>query len=262
VTEIRSSAARPASGAGRAIRWILGLQVAIAILMMGGDLLRVAPTMLPRSPAPGLDLPVSPGDQTRRYTPRLAPGEAPSGPGFPGDGRVPRRLTWATAEIAGAPALLLTGAIAPGDAARFADHLDGLENRPDTVALHSPGGSVRDALEIGRRLRTEGLATRVGPDAACFSACPYILAGGVRRTVSRTAMVGVHQHYFGENAILPAFMAVEDIQSAQADVMTYLDEMGIDPLLMVKAMQTPPDDIYILVASELEGLALATELAD
>jgi hypothetical protein len=100
------------------------------------------------------------------------------------------------------------------------------------------------------------------PDAACLSACPYILAGGVERTVSRSALVGVHQHYFGENTVLPAFLAVEDIQRGQAAVMAYLDEMGIDPLLSARAMQTPPQDIYILVEDELEGFALATAFVD
>ena len=34
--------------------------------------------------------------------------------------------------------------------------------------------------------------------------------------------------------------------------MTYLDEMGIDPLVMQHAMSTPPDEIYILLPDELE----------
>lgn len=242
------------SGTSRVIRWMLGAQIALALALALGDFLRVAPGLLTGGgDAPPLDAPVRPGDQTRRY--------APSGPGFP-RGDAPRRLTWSDVTIDGAPATLLTGEIAPGDAARFAAHLDALDAPPALVALHSPGGSVADALDIGRRLRADGADTRMGAGAACFSACPYILAAGVRRTVSRTAMVGVHQHYFGQSAVLPAFLAIEDVQRGQAEVMAYLDAMGVDPLLTGKAMATPPGDIYVLVASELEAFALATELVD
>lgn len=71
-------------------------------------------------------------------------------------------------------------------------------------------------------------------------------------------MVGVHQHYFGENTVLPAFLAVEDIQRGQGEVMGYLDEMGIDLRLMQPALATPPDAIYILVREELERYGLVT----
>ena len=55
---------------------------------------------------------------------------------------------------------------------------------------------------------------------------------------------------------------MSDIQSGQAQVMTYLNEMGIDPLLMAKALMTPPDDIYVLVPEELEAFRLATIVTD
>jgi hypothetical protein len=85
----------------------------------------------------------------------------------------------------------------------------------------------------------------------CLSACPYMLAGGATREIAPEALVGVHQHYFGENTLLPAYLAVEDIQRGQADVMTFLDDMGIDPLIMQHALSTPPDEIYILLPAEL-----------
>ncbi|MBM9595500.1 hypothetical protein [Roseitranquillus sediminis] len=89
-----------------------------------------------------------------------------------------------------------------------------------------------------------------------------MLAGGVERRVSRAAAIGVHQHYFGQNVVLPAFLAVSDVQAGQAEVMDFLDEMGVSPLLMIPAMTTAPDDIYILLESELEDFALATEVFD
>ncbi len=71
--------------------------------------------------------------------------------------------------------------------------------------------------------------------------------------VSNEARVGLHQHYFGENTLLPAFLAVSDVQAGQGEVMDYLDEMGIDPMIMVKVLTTRPDDIFILLPEELQG---------
>lgn len=100
------------------------------------------------------------------------------------------------------------------------------------------------------------------PDAACLSSCPYVLAGGVERTVSRTGWVGLHQHYQDRKTILPAFLAVQGIQHGQGDTVAYLGKMGIDPLVMVHALKTPPDDIYLLVEDELTRYHLATKVID
>jgi hypothetical protein len=246
----------------RTLRWILGLQLALAALLMANDLLRLSPGLLaPATRAPSLEMPVRPGDQTRRF-PRRLTNDPAAAPGFPSGEPVPTRLTWTEAEIDGRPALTLTGAIDAGAARRFLAFLDTRAAPPEVVVLHSPGGSVSDALAIGRRLRADGVETLIGPGTACLSACPYLLIAGAERTVSRDAMVGVHQHYFGENTYVPAFMAVSDIQRGQAEVLRYLAEMGIDPMLAAKAMETPPDDIYVLVPDELESFRVATRLTD
>ena len=247
---------RPAGA--RALHFVLAAQIAVAVLLLIGDGLPMLAGLVPAAPLPSIGEPVSPGDQTRRYAPnRLAP-VLPSLPSF---GDLPDRLEWSEQDLGGAEVLALTGAIRPGDAGRFLKHLEGLA-MPLTVALHSPGGSVADALAIGRGLRRAGANTLVEPDAICLSACPYILAGGIERRVSREAVIGVHQHYFGQNVVLPAFLAVSDVQAGQAEVMDFLDEMGVSPLLMIPAMRTSPEDVYILLESELETFSLATEVFD
>ncbi|MFN4154616.1 MAG: hypothetical protein ACK4HF_08180 [Paracoccaceae bacterium] len=246
----------------RVLQGMLVAQVALAGLIVAGDFQRVLPDLFRTSPAPPAAVPVRPGDQTRRYAPRDLPRDLPAGPGFPRSDQVPARLQFTDLRGEGAGTLLLEGAIEPGDAARFADHLGQRTTPPDRIALHSPGGSVSDALDIGRMIRAAGLPTVMQAGAACFSACPYILAAGAERRVSRKALVGVHQHYFGESTLLPAFVAVQSIQQGQGEVLDYLDEMGIDLRLSAKAMQTPPADIYILVEEELTDFALATEMID
>ena len=246
--------------AGRMLRWVFGVQLAFAMVLLGSDLLRVLPQIAFPSTAPSLTQPLGPGDQTRRYTPdRISP--RPARPGsrpIPVTEDMPQRLVFEDTVWEDVPTMTFTGRIAPGDAERFADFVETVTPVPEQVFLNSPGGSVQDALIIRRQLRKLGIDTRMTQSDICLSACPYLLAAGPNRQVEEGAMVGVHQHYFGENTALPAFLAVEDIQRGQGEVMQYLADMDIDPLVMRHALVTAPDEIYLLTSSELATYRLTT----
>ena len=246
------SAEGAAGTTARTLRWLLGAQVALGALLVTADVAPSVPGLLAPSAAPALDEPTRPGDQTRRYRPR---DPAQPGPGVDPD--MPRRLVQETARIDGARAVRLRGAIATGDGARIAAALR--RAPPALITLDSPGGSVSDALEIGRAIRDAGADTRLVADAVCLSACPYMFAGGVRRTAAEGARIGVHQHSFGESTILPAFLAVEDMQRGQAAVLEHLEAMGVDLRIMGPSMATPADEIYILTARELSDWNVVTE---
>lgn len=250
---------RSATRTGEVIRFVL-----IAQLAMGGWLVwhDLGPTLdkLPRlfaPDAPQITVPTEPGDQTRRYSPATMPMlQVPPGTRrFPQHYDMPEELRFET-DPDDRRIVRLTGAIASGDAARFGDWLKVRSETPETVYLNSPGGSVTEALALGRIVREAGLSTSVEPGDICLSACPYVFAGGVVRHAPEGALLGVHQHYYGENTVLPAFMAVRDIQRGQAEVMDYLSEMGIDLSVMQPALSTPPEDIYILTPQELERYRL------
>ncbi|MFV1528290.1 MULTISPECIES: ATP-dependent Clp protease proteolytic subunit [unclassified Phaeobacter] len=245
----------------RVLRWVLAAQFGFAAVLLGTDLAKIVPQLAWPSSAPALTAPIGPGDQTRRYTPDQLPDRAPA-PGsrpLPDTRDMPDRLDIATPEWEGEPVLTLTGRIAEGDAARVVAYLDALERLPTETYLNSPGGSVYDALEIGRALRAREIATVMTASDICLSACPYILAAGVTRHADPDAMIGVHQHYFGQNTVLPAFVAVEQIQRGQGEVMEYLQDMGVDPLIMRHALVTPWDEIYLLTTAERATYRLASE---
>lgn len=227
---------------GRVLMGVLVFQLLLAVFLFIGDL--QDGFSLPRSnpKSPELTEPVRPGDQTRRFSPDRAVPNSPE--------PLPERLV--LTQVAGGDAILLEGEISNGDADRILKQINELREPPTRAILNSPGGSVRDALELGRALRLAGLQTEMRSGDICYSACPYLLAAGVTRSVPQDAFVGVHQHYFGESTLLPAFVAVEDIQRGQGLVMRYLDQMGIDPLVMQHALVTPPDEIYVLLPEELE----------
>lgn len=239
---------------GRVLIGVLIFQLGLAVLLFWGDLgegLRL-PGFGPR--APELTEPIRPGDQTRRFRPERAPS-----PGQPmPETALPDRLV--LTPVSGGRAALLEGTIEAGDAERIVRQLSELTPAPEQLYLNSPGGSVRDALELGRHLRREGFNTALRDGDICYSACPYLLAAGETRTVPDSASVGVHQHYFGKSTLLPAFVAVEDIQRGQGEVMRYLADMGIDPLVMQHALVTPPDEIYVLLPEELRRYGVIPEV--
>src|SRR3979411_1176664 len=62
-----------------------------------------------------------------------------------------------------------------------------------SVVLHSPGGSVSDAIEMGRLIRQKQFATEVESGRYCASSCPLVFAGGLERRAGERAAIGVHQ---------------------------------------------------------------------
>jgi len=233
----------------RVIRAVLVSQVLMGLAIVGIDLSRN-----PKAAAPGLFSPATQGPSVRPYRPDQRPAD-PSRPGGPAMRPMPDALTFEVAD----DAIRITGQIAPGDADRLVEWLE--ETRPQVtrVMLDSSGGSVSDALAIGRTIRSANYSTGVTDGAVCLSACPYVLAGGTERQVAEGGIVGVHQHYFGKNTILPAFMAVADVQRAQASVMDYLVQMGVDLRLVPLALRTPPEDINILTMDQMRDLGLTTK---
>ncbi|MEM8632037.1 MAG: hypothetical protein AAGF74_12435 [Pseudomonadota bacterium] len=256
---------QPPPAIRRWLRWVLVVQAGLAVVLVLSD---VQPQWMPRltvtPPLP--EGPVSPGDQRRRYNPAETRPDftrRPSEPRRAVPGGLPERLEFSVADVDGfGPALFIRGGIAAGDAERFETYVGTLGEVPDIVALNSPGGVVTEALEIGRTLRTRGQTTVMQADTICLSACPYMLAGGVERHVSKRAAVGLHQHYYDAPGYMPVFLAVEGIQHGQGQTMAYLIEMEIDPGLMLYSLNTPPEEIYVLVESELNETRLATHILD
>jgi hypothetical protein len=163
--------------------------------------------------------------------------------------------------------LALTGTIDKGAADRFAAEIAARGDYVKTVALDSPGGSVQDALAIGKLIRQNGFSTRVAPGALCASSCPLLLAGGKARLASAKSAIGVHQIY----AALPAGTApgqqafgnaMSAAQQTTATISRYLEQMGVDAALWLHALDTPPGKLYYLTPNELVALKLVTNLSE
>ena len=163
-----------------------------------------------------------------------------------------------TFDLASDGRLLATGTIQPGTAKAFAAEIEKRGSYVKTVVLHSPGGSVTDALEMGRLIRKRGFTTEVEDGHYCASSCPLLFAGGVERRAAEKSAIGVHQvTAVGVDGATPA-NGMESVQRISAECQRYLRDMGIDQLVWIHAMETPKDELFYFKPGELLSLKLAT----
>ena len=167
-----------------------------------------------------------------------------------------------TFELVGDGKLMATGTITPGTAKAFADEVAKRGSYIRTVVLQSPGGSVRDALAMGRLIRERKFATEVDKGRYCASACPLIFAGGVERRAEASAAIGVHQVAALGGDGLSGAAGLQNGQQISAQCQQYLHDMGVDLEVWVYAMETPNDGLYYFRPDELLTLKLATAAGD
>jgi hypothetical protein len=151
------------------------------------------------------------------------------------------------------------GTITPGIAQAFAAEVAKRGAYIKTVVLKSPGGSVQDAIAMGRLIRKSNFATEV--ETYCASSCPLVFAGGVERRVGAKAAIGVHQVFAPPQPGLAQTDEMAEGQRISATVQAYLRDMGVDLGVWIDAMQTPKERLYYFTPNELVQLKLATQAA-
>jgi hypothetical protein len=149
-----------------------------------------------------------------------------------------------------------------------------------TIVLDSSGGSVNDAITLGRRFRSLGALTTVGtnvvsqtgqgerasvmPDAYCESMCVFLLLSGKTRYVPPAAHVRVHQIWMGDRAddAKAASYTAQDLMIVERDIgrlAKYTFDMGGAGELLSLALSVPPwDDLHELSQAELRLTNLVT----
>jgi hypothetical protein len=220
--------------------WIVNRDPAAAPAEIRQD----APTLNLPSLVPSILAPLVPGGD-KRLTPMPQP-----------DGAVAKPMTF---ELVGGGKLMATGTIAPGISQSFATEVERHGDYIKTVVLNSPGGSVADALAMGRLIRERKFATEVEAGKYCASSCPLVFAGGVERRAGERAAIGVHQVTTLSSAVGVAprdDMSV--VQNISARCQRYLGDMGVSLQVWVHAMETPNDKLFVFKPDELKSLNLVT----
>lgn len=209
--------------------------------------------------------PPRPDDHVRPYLPLSRPAlqrskAPPRMPGWakpPSSAMMAKPMTFRRGPKGNASAV---GRIEPGTAAALSKFLTVQSGEVKRLYLHSPGGSVRDALQMSRALRKAKIEAVVPRNAYCASSCPIVLSGGIERRVSRKAWVGVHQVFAATATPGDLAHGMSQGQHITAQVQNHLDKMGIDLRAWVHALRTPPQQLYVFTPEQLREYKIATRL--
>src|SRR5216683_2273198 len=165
------------------LRWIFLSVVTVTIAALAVDLAgmngwgaKPDPAATPaeiRQDSPALDLPSM---VPSILAPLLPGGDKRLLPLPPPDGPTAKPMTF---ELVSGGKLMATGTITPGISEAFAAEVSRHGEYIKTVVLSSPGGSVADALTMGRLIREKKFATEVEAGKFCASSCPLVVAAGV-----------------------------------------------------------------------------------
>jgi hypothetical protein len=167
-----------------------------------------------------------------------------------------------TFDLVGDGRLMATGTISYGTAKAFAAEIEKRGAYVKTVVLQSPGGSVQDALDMGRLVRAKKFSTEVERGHYCVSSCPLVFAGGVTRRAGAKAAIGVHQVFApAQPGLSTPADGMDSAQRIAATAESYLRDMGVDLAVWVRAMETPHDELYYFTPKEMIELKLATDAA-
>ncbi|MFT7574384.1 MAG: hypothetical protein ACI9XZ_000753 [Alphaproteobacteria bacterium] len=256
------------------LKWIFRLLLVSTITFLGFDYMRL--TERASEPLPGIVereqplvmTPPKQRDQIRPYLPKTTPrrrsGKPPVMPGYakpPSHKLMAAEMVFTRGPKGQASAV---GRIEPGSAERFAQFIESQAGEITTLHLHSPGGSVSDALAMSKLIRAKNITTIVGNDAYCASSCPIVLSGGTKRLVGKTAWVGVHQVFAAGRR--PGSQTgglatgLSQGQTISARVQQHLVDMGISPEAWLHAMRTPSDQLYVFTTKEMLRYKLASKL--
>jgi hypothetical protein len=194
--------------------------------------------------------------------------------------KLPMRFSWVACQPncrGWVSAVGIVTADSPGDFDAFAH---GRDLGGATIVLDSSGGSVNDAIALGRRWRELGALTTVGisvethtaqgdrasvaPEAYCESMCVFLLLSGKTRYVPEPAHVRVHQIWMGDRAddARAASYTAQDLMIVERDIgrlAKYTFDMGGAGDLLSLSLNVPPwEDLHELTPAELRVTNLVT----
>jgi hypothetical protein len=192
--------------------------------------------------------------------------------------KLPMRFTWVACQPNCRGWVGAVGIVTADTPKEFDEFARERQLRGATVVLDSSGGSVNDAIALGRRWRNLGMLTTVGASidprngdraqvasqAYCESMCVFLLLSGKTRYVPDGAHVRVHQIWMGDRAddARNASYSAQDLMIVERDIgrlAKYTFDMGGAGDLLSLALSVPPwEDLHELSREELQLTNLVT----
>lgn len=166
--------------------------------------------------------------------------------------------------VDGKRVLFLSGPVRVGDQDKIIPRI--AKRDFDEIWIHSNGGDVEAAYEIGYAIRERGLATRVAASHVCASACVDMFLGGVIRHVEPGALMVIHPGSISNSSvILNGLRAIDDEEDARMTIRSierrtthetanwaqYLNFMGVSVELVNRAAEVDFSEGICLTEDEL-----------
>jgi hypothetical protein len=136
-----------------------------------------------------------------------------------------------------------------------------------SLAIHSPGGDVQAAIQIGDLISQTPwriFVARSGEagsesTARCYSACIFVLAAGRERLV--IGEVGIHRIYPGGSQATSREELAREISGILDQAKTFMERNGVSASIVDDMMSVPSSEIRILTTEELDHYGLGIENA-
>ncbi|MCZ4279548.1 hypothetical protein O4H49_02085 [Kiloniella laminariae] len=169
--------------------------------------------------------------------------------------------------------VLAEGDFEEGDSERLERLLRNSKDKPHTVWLVSDGGIAFEGMLVGETIRANRMATHVPDKVDCASACVLAFLGGVIRSKSPRARIGVHMAsgMFNEDYVaklkellldpeikldnriqLIIMISEQNAARIMADMANYVQKMGVSLELLFPSTETDHVKIHWLSNRELK----------
>lgn len=147
--------------------------------------------------------------------------------------------------------LFLQGRIGPDDVALFKQSLEEVKGKGRlTLSLDSEGGDITTAIEIGRLVRRWPDSFVLVPlSSKCFSACVFVLTGGLHRVVHGKA--GIHRPFSTTTDSRSYEATQKTFRELEQSAKSFLKDMNVPTSLYDEMMSVPPQKLRLLTEQEL-----------
>jgi hypothetical protein len=164
------------------------------------------------------------------------------------------------ADSSGLNAIAATGMIEVGDAEKLRRYLKTLPRKPNTaIYLSSPGGSLREGLQLGylfKEMRVKTVVEGDRPNNMCASACALAFLGGHDaqgqpwRSSTTNSLLGYHQFYCGDGE------RCTDEQLIVSFILEYGREMNAPLEIFIAMFRRPSEGVHWFSTGELCSLRI------
>ena len=147
--------------------------------------------------------------------------------------------------------LWVDGRIGPDDVAQFKLSLEKFGGKQNlSLFLNSEGGDIATAIEIGRLVRRwQTSDVVVSLNSKCFSACVFVLAGGLNRVVH--GKVGIHRPYSTTTDSHTYEATQKTFRDLEQSAKSFFKDMNVPTSLYDEMIGVPPQKLRVLTEQEL-----------